>query len=60
MQLLIDGEFDKMVAFHPPAVVGVPLESIVGRTKNVPLDSDVLATARAVGVSFGDEVTVGR
>jgi 6-phosphofructokinase 1 len=58
VQLLIDGDVDKMVAFHPPAIVGVPLESIVGRTKNVPLDSDLLATARALGVSFGDNVGV--
>ena len=54
VQLLIDGDMDKMVAFHPPAIVGVPLESIVGRTKNVPLDSDVLLTARALGISLGD------
>ena len=58
VQLLIDGDVDKMVAFHPPAIVGVPLESIVGKTKNVPLDSDLLATARALGVSFGDNVPV--
>ena len=58
VQLLIDGDVDKMVAFHPPAIVGVPLESIVGKTKNVPLDSDLLQTARALGVSFGDNVPV--
>jgi phosphofructokinase-like protein len=58
VQLLIDGDVDKMVAFHPPAIVGVPLESIVGKTKNVPLDSDLLQTARALGVSFGDDVPV--
>ena len=56
MQLLIDGDVDKMVAFHPPDIVGVPLESIVGKTKNVPLDSDLVATARALGVTFGDDV----
>jgi hypothetical protein len=28
-----------MVAFHPPDIVAVPLEQIVGRTRNVPLDS---------------------
>jgi 6-phosphofructokinase 1 len=33
VQLLIDGDIDKMVAFHPPDIVGVPLESIVGRTR---------------------------
>ena len=43
-----------MVAFHPPDIVAVPLETIVGRTRNVPLDFDVVRTARAMGVSLGD------
>ena len=55
MELLLDGEFDKMVAFHPPDIVGIPLADVVGKTRNVPLDSDVVATARALGVTFGDE-----
>ncbi len=55
VQLLLDGHFDQMVAFHPPNIVGVPLENVVGRTRNVPLESDVIATARALGVTFGDE-----
>jgi hypothetical protein len=44
-----------MVAFHPPAIVGVPLADVVGKTKHVPLDGDVVATTRALGVTFGDE-----
>jgi len=28
---------------------------VVGKTRTVPLDSDVVATARALGVTFGDE-----
>jgi hypothetical protein len=32
----------------------VPLEKVVGRTRNVPVDFDVVRTARAMGVSFGD------
>jgi hypothetical protein len=32
----------------------VPLEEIVGRPKNVPLDSDTIATARELGISLGD------
>jgi ATP-dependent phosphofructokinase / diphosphate-dependent phosphofructokinase len=55
VQLLLDGEFDKMVAFAPPDIVGVPLADVCGRTRNVPPDSDVIATARALGVTFGDE-----
>jgi 6-phosphofructokinase 1 len=55
VQLLLNGEFDKMVAFAPPDIVGVPLADVVGRTRNVPPNSDVIATARALGVTFGDE-----
>jgi ATP-dependent phosphofructokinase / diphosphate-dependent phosphofructokinase len=55
VQLLIDGKVDHMVAFRPPDIVGVPLEGVVGKTRSVPLDSDVLATARSLGVTFGDE-----
>jgi 6-phosphofructokinase len=55
VDLLLNGQTDQMVAFHPPDIVGVPLADIVGKTRNVPLNSDVLATARALGVTFGDE-----
>jgi hypothetical protein len=43
-----------MVANHPPDLVPVPLGEVVGRTKFVPLDYDLLQTARMMGVSFGD------
>ena len=43
-----------MVANRPPTLVAVPLADIVGKTKNVPLDLDLVQTARALGVSFGD------
>ena len=54
VELLRAGQFGKMVANHPPDIVPVPLGEIVGRTKTVPLDYDLLLTARALGVSFGD------
>ena len=43
-----------MVAFAPPDIVARPLEEVVGKTKTVPLDSDLLLTAKALGVTFGD------
>jgi len=54
VELLIKGQFGKMVANHPPDLVPVPLGEVVGRTKFVPLDYDLLQTARMMGVSFGD------
>jgi hypothetical protein len=32
----------------------VPFQEVVGRTKTVPLDGDLLQTARALGVALGD------
>ena len=46
--------FGVMVANRPPNLVAVPLADVVGRTKYVPLDLDLVHTARALGVSFGD------
>jgi 6-phosphofructokinase 1 len=54
VELLLKGQFGKMVANHPPDLVPVSLAEVVGKTKLVPLDHDLLLTARALGVSFGD------
>jgi 6-phosphofructokinase 1 len=55
VELVLRGQFGKMVANHPPELVPVPLGEVVGRTKLVPLDYDLLQTARMMGVSFGDQ-----
>jgi phosphofructokinase-like protein len=49
-----DGAFGVMVGFAPPKLVRVPLADVIGRTKTVPLDSDTVMTARALGISLGD------
>ncbi len=51
-----DGDFEMMVALNPPQIVRIPLATAVGdnRTKRVTLDSDVVLSARGLGVSFGD------
>lgn len=54
VDMLRAGQFGKMVANHPPDIVPVPLGEVVGKTKTVPLDYDLVKTARALGVSFGD------
>jgi len=43
-----------MTALQSPDIVAVPLEKIVGRTRNVPPAGDVVRTARNIGISFGD------
>ena len=54
VELLLEGTFDHMVAFHPPSIEAVPLADIVGKTRTIPPDFDVLRTAKAMGVSLGD------
>ena len=54
VELLQRGEFGVMTALRSPDIVAVPLECVVGRTRTVPLDGDVIRTGRSVGISFGD------
>jgi ATP-dependent phosphofructokinase / diphosphate-dependent phosphofructokinase len=49
-----DKAFGTMLGYEPPSLVRVPLQDVVGRTKNVPLDSDTVMTARELGISLGD------
>jgi ATP-dependent phosphofructokinase / diphosphate-dependent phosphofructokinase len=54
VELVLRGEFGAMVAFAPPDIVARRLDDIVGKTKRVPMDFDLLATAKSLGVTFGD------
>ncbi len=54
VELLMNGQYGNMVANCPTNLVAVPLGEVVGKIKTVPLDSDHVKTARALGVSFGD------
>jgi len=53
-ELVQAGRFGMMVAFRPPDVSEVPLERVVGRMRTIPLDFDVVRTARALNISLGD------
>jgi ATP-dependent phosphofructokinase / diphosphate-dependent phosphofructokinase len=54
VELIARHNFGKMTANNPPDIVPIPLADVVGKTKTVPLDYDLLKTARAIGVAFGD------
>jgi 6-phosphofructokinase 1 len=54
IELLQRGVFGRMVANNPPDIVPIPLSDVVGKVKTVPLDYDLLKTARAIGIAFGD------
>ena len=54
VQLVNNGCYDCMVALDPPEVLAVPLAEAIAKIKTVPLDGDVIETARALGVCLGD------
>ena len=54
VELIQRRQFGTMVAFAPPDIVARPLEDVVGKTRTVPPDFDVILTARALGITFGD------
>jgi 6-phosphofructokinase 1 len=55
VRVVAERQFDVMVALDPPDIRTVPLTEATSRMKTVPLDSDTLLTARAMGLSLGDE-----
>ena len=50
------GQFNVMVALNPPNVDLVPLAECTRFIKTVPVDGDTIATARDIGIEFGDSV----
>jgi len=55
VQLVGEGAFGCMVAYQPPDIVPVKITEAVGHIRRVPPEGDIVATARALGISFGDE-----
>lgn len=54
-EFINQGHYGIMVGLNGRNSVAIPLEEIVGKRKNVPLDHAWISTARELGVSFGDK-----
>lgn len=54
-RLVVDEVFGVMVAIRDDVAVPVPLEEVAGKRRAVPLDHPWIVSARAVGVSLGDD-----
>jgi 6-phosphofructokinase 1 len=54
VDLVAEGRFGEMVSYVNYQVLGVPIAQAVNRLKLVPPNSQMVQTARAVGISFGD------
>jgi 6-phosphofructokinase 1 len=55
VKLVQEGKYGYMVALRPPDTVAVKITDAIGRLRTVPIDGDIVQTARMLGISFGDE-----
>jgi len=54
VRFIEEGKFGTMVALYSSNIHAVPINEALGQMKTVPLDSDIILTARLLGISFGD------
>jgi len=54
VELIATGEFGKMVAFTGPQVGAIKINDAVGKLKAIRPDGNLVRTARALGICFGD------
>jgi 6-phosphofructokinase 1 len=54
VELVANAQFGRMVSFQGAALGSVPISEAVQRLKTVPLEGNILRTARELGASLGD------
>ena len=54
VELIADGKFGKMVALRGDSIVAVDVADAIGKLKTVRPDGELVQTARAIGIGFGD------
>jgi 6-phosphofructokinase 1 len=54
VRAIADEKWGQMVALQSPHIVTIPIDEVLGETKRVNPQHDVVMTARATGISFGD------
>jgi 6-phosphofructokinase 1 len=54
VRAIADGKSGHMVALQTPHIVTIPIEEALREVKRVDITHDVVQTARATGISFGD------
>jgi ATP-dependent phosphofructokinase / diphosphate-dependent phosphofructokinase len=53
-ELAAAGEFGRMVSLRGTEVTAVPIKEAIARDRKVPIECQLIQSARAVGTSFGD------
>jgi len=54
VELVDEGKFGKMVALRGDSIVAVDMADAIGKLKTVRPDGELVRTARAIGIGFGD------
>jgi 6-phosphofructokinase 1 len=54
VRAIAEEQWGHMVALQSPHIVFIPIEEALAETKRVDPNHDIVATARAMGISFGD------
>ena len=54
VEACLQGKVNTMVALQSNKIVVVPIEKVASEPHLVPIDSDIIRTARHLGISFGD------
>lgn len=54
VRCVAERQFGTMVVLDPPGIRAIPLDEGLAARREVPVDGDIVLTARALGISFGD------
>jgi 6-phosphofructokinase 1 len=54
VRFIEEGKFGTMVALHSDRISAVPIDKAIGQMKSVTHESDIVHTARCLGISFGN------
>lgn len=54
VRLIAEEKYGYMTSFRPPDTAPVKIAAAVGRLRTVPPNGDIVHTARALGIAFGD------
>lgn len=58
VKLIAEGKFGRMVGLKTPHIRSAPIKDAIGTYHTIDKDSDVLSTARAMGICLGDEYKI--
>ncbi|WP_026882750.1 6-phosphofructokinase [Clostridium akagii] len=54
VEMINDGEFGRMVCLAGNKISSESLENVIGKTRNVDVDGELIRVGRSIGVSFAD------